>query len=66
MSNLASLRKINEQLKREVNIERIRVSQAGADLRDFCEKNANDDMLLTGVSPTGDNIYKDKSKCAIL
>ncbi len=66
MSNLATLRKIHEQLRREVNIERVRVSQAGADLRDFCEKNGNDDMLLTGVSPTGENPYKEKSKCAIL
>jgi hypothetical protein len=66
MSNIATLRKTVEQLRREVNIERIRISQAGADLRDYCEKNYHDDMLLTGNPPSGENVYKDKSKCAIL
>jgi len=66
MSNVATLRKIVEQLRREVNIDRVLISQASTDLRAFCEKNAKEDVLVSGFADAKDNKYRDKGRCTIL
>ncbi|XP_030639838.1 guanine nucleotide-binding protein G(I)/G(S)/G(O) subunit gamma-10 [Chanos chanos] len=64
-SNLTSMRRIVEQLKFEANVERIKVSQAAAELQQYCLQNASKDALLVGV-PTGSNPFRDPRSCALL
>ncbi|KAJ7996692.1 hypothetical protein DPEC_G00239660 [Dallia pectoralis] len=45
MAKIADARKTVEQLKLEVNIERMMVSKAAADLMAFCEAHAKEDPL---------------------
>lgn len=65
MSSLATLKKNVEQLKVEANIDRMKVSQASADLQAYCTEHAADDMLLNGI-PASLNPYKEKKSCNIL
>lgn len=66
MSNsVAALRKNVEQLRIESKVKRIDISKASADLLNYCQEHANEDMLLTGV-PASDNPFKDKKSCTIL
>ncbi|KAK7896505.1 hypothetical protein WMY93_021830 [Mugilogobius chulae] len=39
-SNLSSMRRLVEQLKLEASVERIKVSQAAAELQQYCLQNA--------------------------
>ncbi|MEJ1286039.1 guanine nucleotide binding protein (G protein) gamma 8 [Cricetulus griseus] len=59
MAKIAEARKTVEQLKLEVNIDRIKVSQAAAELLAFCETHAKDDPLVTPV-PAAENPFRDK------
>ena len=65
MSSIATLKKTVEQLKVEANIDRIKVSQASADLQTYCQEHAAEDMLLNGV-PASVNPFKEKKSCTIL
>uniref|UniRef100_A0AAQ6A238 Guanine nucleotide-binding protein subunit gamma n=1 Tax=Amphiprion ocellaris TaxID=80972 RepID=A0AAQ6A238_AMPOC len=49
-SNLVAMKKVVQQLRFEASINRVKVSQAAADLQQFCMQNALQDPLLTGVS----------------
>lgn len=66
MTSHQNMRKMVEQLKMEAEVKPMLVSQAAQSLKDYCEKHYSSDMLLTGMSPTGDNPYKDKAKCLLL
>ncbi|KAL6080790.1 hypothetical protein STEG23_031726 [Scotinomys teguina] len=59
MAKIAEARKTVEQLKLEVNIDRMKVSQAAAELLSFCETHAKDDPLVTPV-PAAENPFRDK------
>lgn len=59
MAKIAEARKTVEQLKLEVNIDRMKVSQAAAELLAFCETHAKDDPLVTPV-PAAENPFRDK------
>ncbi|XP_036823782.1 guanine nucleotide-binding protein G(I)/G(S)/G(O) subunit gamma-8-like isoform X1 [Oncorhynchus mykiss] len=72
MAKIADARKTVEQLKLEVNIERmmhvlyVQVSKAAADLMAFCEAHAKEDPLVTPV-PSSENPFREKKFfCAIL
>ncbi|XP_041732144.1 guanine nucleotide-binding protein G(I)/G(S)/G(O) subunit gamma-8-like [Coregonus clupeaformis] len=55
MAKIADARKTVEQLKLEVNIERMMVSKAAADLMAFCE-----DPLVTPVSSSENPFRENK------
>uniref|UniRef100_A0A667YZC9 Guanine nucleotide-binding protein subunit gamma n=1 Tax=Myripristis murdjan TaxID=586833 RepID=A0A667YZC9_9TELE len=57
-SNLSNMRRLVEQLKLEASVERIKVSQAAAELQQYCLQNAGKDALLVGV-PTGSNPFRE-------
>ncbi|XP_075814971.1 guanine nucleotide-binding protein G(I)/G(S)/G(O) subunit gamma-8 [Microtus pennsylvanicus] len=65
MAKIAEARKTVEQLKLEVNIDRMKVSQAAAELLAFCETHAKDDPLVTPV-PATENPFRDKRLFCIL
>ncbi|KAL0603982.1 Guanine nucleotide-binding protein G/G/G subunit gamma-5, partial [Plecturocebus cupreus] len=49
-SSVAAMKKVVQQLRLEAGLNRVKVSQAAADLKQFCLQNAQHDPLLTGVS----------------
>uniref|UniRef100_A0A087XD64 Guanine nucleotide-binding protein subunit gamma n=1 Tax=Poecilia formosa TaxID=48698 RepID=A0A087XD64_POEFO len=63
-SNLSNMRRLVEQLKLEASVERIKVSQAAAELQQYCLQNAGKDALLVGV-PTGSNPFREPRSCAV-
>ncbi|XP_026861294.1 guanine nucleotide-binding protein G(I)/G(S)/G(O) subunit gamma-8 [Electrophorus electricus] len=66
MAKIADARKTVEQLKLEVNIDRMMVSKAAADLMSYCETHAKEDPLVTPV-PSSENPFREKKIfCAIL
>uniref|UniRef100_A0A3Q3KBH5 Guanine nucleotide-binding protein subunit gamma n=2 Tax=Monopterus albus TaxID=43700 RepID=A0A3Q3KBH5_MONAL len=64
-SNLAAMKKIVQQLRFEASINRLKVSQAAADLQQFCIQNAVQDPLLTGVS-SSTNPFRPQKVCSFL
>lgn len=59
------MRKVVQQLRLELSVERVKVSQAAADLRNFCLQNAHKDPLLMGV-PSSDNPFRPPKSCLLL
>ncbi|XP_044844188.1 guanine nucleotide-binding protein G(I)/G(S)/G(O) subunit gamma-8 isoform X1 [Mauremys mutica] len=59
MAKIAEARKTVEQLKLEVNIDRMKVSKAAADLLAYCEAHAKEDPLVTPV-PSSENPFREK------
>ncbi|KAL2097780.1 hypothetical protein ACEWY4_006987 [Coilia grayii] len=64
-SNLIAMKKIVQQLRFEASIHRVKVSQAAADLQQFCMQNALHDPLLTGVS-SSTNPFRPQKVCSFL
>uniref|UniRef100_A0A3Q3Q3R6 Guanine nucleotide-binding protein subunit gamma n=2 Tax=Monopterus albus TaxID=43700 RepID=A0A3Q3Q3R6_MONAL len=64
-SNLSNMRKMVEQLKLEASVERVKVSQAAAELQQYCLQNAGKDALLVGV-PTGSNPFREPRSCTVV
>ncbi|KAI1883017.1 hypothetical protein AGOR_G00240910 [Albula goreensis] len=64
-SNLVVMKKMVQQLRFEASINRVKVSQAAADLQQFCLQNAQQDPLLTGVS-SSTNPFRPQKVCAFL
>ncbi|XP_063565863.1 guanine nucleotide-binding protein G(I)/G(S)/G(O) subunit gamma-10-like [Gorilla gorilla gorilla] len=67
MSSRASksaLQRLVEQLKLQVGVERIKVSQAAAELQQYCMQNAWKDALLVSV-PAGSNPLLESRSCAL-
>ncbi|KAM9206844.1 guanine nucleotide-binding protein G(I)/G(S)/G(O) subunit gamma-10 isoform 1-T3 [Dugong dugon] len=60
-----ALQRLVEQLKLEAGVERIKVSQAAAELQQYCMQNACKDALLVGV-PAGSNPFREPRSCALL
>ncbi|XP_043848898.1 guanine nucleotide-binding protein G(I)/G(S)/G(O) subunit gamma-8 isoform X4 [Dromiciops gliroides] len=65
MAKIAEARKTVEQLKLEVNIERMKVSKAGAELLAFCEAHVKEDPLVTPV-PAAENPFREKRLFCVL
>nr|CAG9553575.1 heterotrimeric guanine nucleotide-binding protein 3M4 [Tupaia belangeri] len=55
-ATVSTLQCLVEQLKLEAGMERIKVSQAAAELQQYCMQNACKDVLLVGV-PAGSNPF---------
>ncbi|XP_030607913.1 guanine nucleotide-binding protein G(I)/G(S)/G(O) subunit gamma-5-like [Archocentrus centrarchus] len=64
-SNLVAMKKVVQQLRFEASINRVKVSQAAADLQQFCIQNALQDPLLTGVS-SSTNPFRPQKVCSFL
>ncbi|KAJ1107060.1 hypothetical protein NDU88_004457 [Pleurodeles waltl] len=65
MAKIAEARKTVEQLKLEVNIDRMKVSKAAADLLAYCETHAKEDPLMTPV-PSAENPFREKRLFCII
>uniref|UniRef100_A0A452VGY9 Guanine nucleotide-binding protein subunit gamma n=1 Tax=Ursus maritimus TaxID=29073 RepID=A0A452VGY9_URSMA len=66
MAKIAEARKTVEQLKLEVNIDRLKVRGGGGrKLLAFCETHAKDDPLVTPV-PAAENPFRDKRLFCVL
>uniref|UniRef100_A0A8C7XAK8 Guanine nucleotide-binding protein subunit gamma n=1 Tax=Oryzias sinensis TaxID=183150 RepID=A0A8C7XAK8_9TELE len=63
-SSLASAKRAVRQLRLEASVRRIKVSQAAADLRQYCLQNASKDPLLMGV-PSSDNPFRPPKSCSL-
>uniref|UniRef100_A0AC11ALR8 Uncharacterized protein n=1 Tax=Ovis aries TaxID=9940 RepID=A0AC11ALR8_SHEEP len=64
-ASVSALQRLVEQLKLEAGVERIKVSQAAAELQQYCMQNACKDALLVGV-PAGSNPFREPRSCALL
>ncbi|OCT59299.1 guanine nucleotide-binding protein G(I)/G(S)/G(O) subunit gamma-10 [Xenopus laevis] len=64
-SNFSTMQRVVEQLKLEASVERIKVSQAAAELQQYCMQNACKDALLVGM-PAGSNPFREPRSCALL
>ncbi|KAM4053713.1 guanine nucleotide-binding protein G(I)/G(S)/G(O) subunit gamma-10 [Anomaloglossus baeobatrachus] len=64
-SNLSTMQRHVEQLKLEASVERIKVSQAAAELQQYCMQNACKDALLVGM-PAGSNPFREPRSCSLL
>lgn len=64
-ASVNALQRLVEQLKLEAGVERIKVSQAAAELQQYCMQNACKDALLVGV-PAGSNPFREPRSCALL
>ncbi|KAL1777453.1 guanine nucleotide-binding protein G(I)/G(S)/G(O) subunit gamma-10 [Sigmodon hispidus] len=64
-ASVSALQRLVEQLKLEAGVERIKVSQAAAELQQYCMQNACKDALLLGV-PAGSNPFREPRSCALL
>ncbi|XP_029285396.1 guanine nucleotide-binding protein G(I)/G(S)/G(O) subunit gamma-5-like [Cottoperca gobio] len=64
-SSIVSMKKIVQQLRLEAGINRVKVSQAAADLQQFCLQNAQQDPLLCGMS-SSNNPFRPQKVCSFL
>ncbi|XP_069334242.1 guanine nucleotide-binding protein G(I)/G(S)/G(O) subunit gamma-5 [Eulemur rufifrons] len=64
-SSVAAMKKVVQQLRMEAGLNRVKVSQAAADLKQFCLQNAQHDPLLTGVS-SSTNPFRPQKVCSFL
>ncbi|XP_068106239.1 guanine nucleotide-binding protein G(I)/G(S)/G(O) subunit gamma-8-like isoform X3 [Hyperolius riggenbachi] len=65
MMKIAEARKDVEQLKMEVNIDRMMVSVVVSDILSFCESNCISDPLVSPV-PAPENPFRDKRLVCIM
>ncbi|XP_064239817.1 guanine nucleotide-binding protein G(I)/G(S)/G(O) subunit gamma-5-like [Aotus nancymaae] len=64
-SSVATMKKVVQQLWLEARLNRIKVSQAAADLKQFCLQNAQHDPPLTRVS-SNTNPFRPQKVCSFL
>ncbi|KAA8589553.1 guanine nucleotide-binding protein G(I)/G(S)/G(O) subunit gamma-5 [Etheostoma spectabile] len=64
-SSIMAIKKIVQQLRFEAGVNRVKVSQAAADLQQFCLQNAQQDPLLTGMS-SSNNPFRPQKVCSFL
>lgn len=64
-SNIVAMKKVVQQLRLEAGINRVKVSQAAADLQQYCLQNAQQDPLLTGMSSSS-NPFRPQKVCSFL
>nr|XP_042132098.1 guanine nucleotide-binding protein G(I)/G(S)/G(O) subunit gamma-5-like [Peromyscus maniculatus bairdii]XP_042132099.1 guanine nucleotide-binding protein G(I)/G(S)/G(O) subunit gamma-5-like [Peromyscus maniculatus bairdii] len=64
-SSVTAMKKVVQQLWLEAGLNHVKVSQAAADLKQFCLQNAQHDSLLTGVS-SSTNAFRPRKVCSFL
>jgi len=60
-----NMKKMNEQLRRELGIERQKVSETAKDILKFCEKEERSDPLIYKV-PASENPYRERGRGCLL
>ncbi|KAM5126389.1 guanine nucleotide-binding protein G(I)/G(S)/G(O) subunit gamma-8-like [Mantella aurantiaca] len=65
MAKISEARKDLEQLKMEVNINRMKVSAVVSDIMTFCQSHSVSDPLVSPVQ-SADNPFRDKRLACIL
>ncbi|CAL8358370.1 unnamed protein product [Boreogadus saida] len=63
-SSLVVAQRAVKQLRMEASVRRIQVSQAAAELRNFCLQNASKDPLLVGI-PSSENPFRPPKSCSL-
>ncbi|KAI6177662.1 G protein gamma domain-containing protein [Aphelenchoides bicaudatus] len=68
LQNAEHARKVVEQLRREKNLQRLKVSTAAAELCKYVHENEKDDYLLNGFPTDKMNPYRPKNQfqCMVL
>uniref|UniRef100_A0A8D1ZAR2 Guanine nucleotide-binding protein subunit gamma n=1 Tax=Sus scrofa TaxID=9823 RepID=A0A8D1ZAR2_PIG len=61
----AAAKKVVQQLRLEAGLNRVKLSQAAADVKQFCLQNAQHEPLLTGVSSSR-NPFRAQKVCSFL
>ncbi|XP_070277649.1 guanine nucleotide-binding protein G(I)/G(S)/G(O) subunit gamma-5B-like [Myotis yumanensis] len=64
-SSVTAMEKVVQQLWLEAGFNPVKVSQAAADLKQFCLQNDQHDPLLTGVS-SSTNPFRPQKVCSFL
>ncbi|XP_045422354.1 guanine nucleotide-binding protein G(I)/G(S)/G(O) subunit gamma-5-like [Lemur catta] len=64
-SGVAAMKRVVQQLQLEAGLNHVKVSQAAADLKQFCLQNALHDPPLTGVS-LSTNLFRPQKVCSFL
>nr|XP_037861003.1 guanine nucleotide-binding protein G(I)/G(S)/G(O) subunit gamma-5-like [Chlorocebus sabaeus] len=64
-SSIAAMKKVVQQPRLEARVSCIKVSQAAADLKQFCLRNVQHDPLLTGVS-SSTNPFRPQKICFLV
>nr|XP_039329421.1 guanine nucleotide-binding protein G(I)/G(S)/G(O) subunit gamma-5-like [Saimiri boliviensis boliviensis] len=64
-SCIEAMKKVFQQLWLEARLNRIKVSQAAANLKQFCLQDAQHNPLLTGVS-SSTNPFRPQKVCSFL
>uniref|UniRef100_G1QDM3 Guanine nucleotide-binding protein subunit gamma n=1 Tax=Myotis lucifugus TaxID=59463 RepID=G1QDM3_MYOLU len=64
-SSVTTIKKVVQQLQLEAGLNRVKVSQAAADWKQFCLQNVQHDPLLTGVS-SSTNPFRPQEVCSFL
>ncbi|XP_037950252.1 guanine nucleotide-binding protein subunit gamma-1-like [Teleopsis dalmanni] len=65
-ANLQQQRIINHQLRREVDVPRMQVSEACLLIMKYISDHESDDCLLNGFTSQKVNPFREKASCAIL
>ncbi|XP_034650793.1 guanine nucleotide-binding protein subunit gamma-1 [Drosophila subobscura] len=65
-ANLQQQRSINAQLRREMAIERMQVSEACALMMKYMLEHEEEDSLLSGFNGQKLNPFREKNSCSIL
>uniref|UniRef100_A0A8C2WE92 Guanine nucleotide-binding protein subunit gamma n=1 Tax=Chinchilla lanigera TaxID=34839 RepID=A0A8C2WE92_CHILA len=64
-SSVGTIKEVVQQLRLEAGLNRVKVSQAAADLKQCCMRNAQHDPLLTGLS-SSTNPFRPQKVCSFL
>ncbi|KAG8448437.1 hypothetical protein GDO86_015506 [Hymenochirus boettgeri] len=65
MARIAEARKTVEQLRMEMNINRMQVSMVVSEILSFCQDHAHSDPLVSPV-PSAENPFRDKRLICIM
>lgn len=65
-NNLQQQRSVVDQLRREVSIQRMPVTQACAEIVKYVTEHEQEDCLLVGFSSQKVNPFREKSSCNII
>uniref|UniRef100_A0A8D0LHY8 Guanine nucleotide-binding protein subunit gamma n=1 Tax=Sus scrofa TaxID=9823 RepID=A0A8D0LHY8_PIG len=64
-AQISEIQELIFELKASSSVKRLKVSQAAAELQQYCMQNACKDALLVGI-PTGSNPFREPRSCALL
>ncbi|EDO36536.1 predicted protein [Nematostella vectensis] len=63
-AQISTQRAVVDQLRGELKVTRMKVSQTSVELMKFCENHCAEDPLVHGLPP-GDNPFREKTSCTL-